>query len=280
MISFFNGKGQMPKPKPPATPSAEPHPLIRLVDRANVPVHVAIIMDGNGRWAKARGLPRIEGHRAGIEAVKSAVEAAQDLGVRYLTLYAFSVENWKRPEAEVRALFQLLRRYLKSQAKRMEETKIRFRSIGRRQDLPSDVRSLLDQFEEQTRQAAGLTLTLALSYGGRTEIADACSLLAAEAVQRGRSEPVTTEMLAAHLYAPDLPDPDLLIRTSGEFRVSNFLLWQIAYAEIAILDVFWPDFGKQHFYEAVLDYQRRDRRYGGIGSSRSAGPGENGGSGP
>lgn len=268
----------MSQPKPQTKPFAESHPLLRLVDHTNVPAHVAIIMDGNGRWAKARGYPRIEGHRAGIEAVKAAVEAAQDLGVRYLTLYAFSVENWKRPEPEVKALFQLLRRYLKSQAKRMEETKIRFRSIGRRQDLPRDIRALLDRYEEQTRRATGLTLTLALSYGGRTEIADACSLLVADAVSSGRSEEVTTEMISAHLYAPDLPDPDLLIRTSGEFRVSNFLLWQIAYAEITILDVFWPDFNKQHFYEAVLDYQRRERRYGGIGGAGSAAPSQNGGS--
>ena len=268
----------MSQPKPQTKPRIEPHPLIRLVDQNNVPAHVAIIMDGNGRWAKARGYPRIEGHRAGIEAVKSAVQAAQDLGVKYLTLYAFSVENWKRPEAEVKALFQLLRRFLKSQAKRMEETKVRFRSIGRRQDLPKDVRALLDRFEEETKNATGLTLTLALSYGGRTEIADACSLLVADAVKSGRSGPVTTDMIAARLYAPDLPDPDLLIRTSGEFRVSNFLLWQIAYAEITILDVFWPDFKKEHFYEAVLDYQRRERRYGGIGGARApVSTGDNGG---
>ena len=261
----------MPPPPPKRPPEKpEPHPLIRLIDTARVPAHVAIIMDGNGRWARARGLPRIEGHRAGIEAVKAAVAAAQDLRVRYLTLYAFSVENWKRPEAEIRALFQLLRRFLKAETPRILREGIRFCSIGRRQDLPKDVQSLLEGLEPKTREAPGMTLTLALSYGGRTEIADACTRIV-EASRSGRPPgPVTPEEVAANLYAPDLPDPDLLIRTSGEFRVSNFLLWQIAYAEIAILDVFWPDFGKPQFYEAVLDYQRRERRYGGIGSPPAA----------
>jgi undecaprenyl diphosphate synthase len=249
---------------PKVAPKPDPHPLLRLVDPDRVPVHVAIIMDGNGRWAKARGLARIEGHRAGIEAVKQAVSAASNLGVRHLTLYAFSVENWKRPASEVRALFQLLQQFLRSEAKKIEENRIRFRTIGRTSDLPRAVQKLLSSLEERTRNSGGCTLTLALSYGGRSEIADACSAIAKATLEGRRSGPVTEEEVARHLYAPDLPDPDLLIRTSGEYRVSNFLLWQIAYTELSILDLFWPDFKEDHFYEAVLDYQRRERRYGGV----------------
>ena len=246
------------------TDKQEPHPLLRLVDSERVPLHVAIIMDGNGRWAKARGLARIEGHKAGIEAVRQAVSAASNLGVRHLTLYAFSVENWKRPASEVRALFKLLQQFLTSEARKIEENRIRFRTIGRTADLPKPVRTLLSSLESRTRNAGGCTLTLALSYGGRTEIADACDALVREALAKGQMERVSEEDVARNLYAPDLPDPDLLIRTSGEYRVSNFLLWQIAYTELAILDLFWPDFKEEHFYEAVLDYQRRERRYGGV----------------
>ena len=248
--------------KPSDKPEA--HPLLRLVDPERVPVHVAIIMDGNGRWAKARGLQRMEGHKAGIEAVRQAVSAASNLGVRYLTLYAFSVENWKRPATEVRALFQLLQRFLRSEAESIMKNGVRFRTIGRTDDLPPSVKKLLREMEAKTAHAGGCTLTLALSYGGRTEIADACDGLVREALAGRLTAKVTEEDVARHLYAPDLPDPDLLIRTSGEYRVSNFLLWQIAYAELAILDIFWPDFTEEHFYEAVLDYQRRERRYGGV----------------
>ncbi len=238
--------------------------LLREIDPSRVPRHVAIIMDGNGRWANGRGLPRIEGHRAGIEAVRRAVEAARDLNIEYLTLYAFSMENWKRPKTEIRALFQLLRRYLKEEQNRILKENIRFRAIGRLSDLPPDVQRLLRQLIEQSEGNTGRNLTLALSYGGRTEIADACSRLLSEALASGRTGSFTPEEIASHMYAPELPDPDLLIRTSGEFRVSNFLLWQIAYTEVAILDIFWPEFGKEDFYEAVLDYQQRDRRYGGV----------------
>ncbi len=252
-------------PKTPNKP--EPHPLLRLVDPDRVPLHVAIIMDGNGRWAKARGLQRIEGHKAGIEAVRQAVSAASNVGVRYLTLYAFSVENWKRPAAEVRALFQLLQRFLKSEAKNIEKNRIRFRTIGRTADLPKAVQHLLSTLEARTANSGGCTLTLALSYGGRSEIADACEALVQDALAGKRSGRVSEEDVAARLYAPDLPDPDLLIRTSGEYRVSNFLLWQIAYTELAILDIYWPDFKEEHLYEAVLDYQRRERRYGGVGAT-------------
>ena len=238
--------------------------MLRLVDPERVPTHVAIIMDGNGRWAKARGLARIEGHRAGIEAVRRAVTAARNLGVGYLTLYAFSVENWKRPAGEVRALFQLLQKFLKSEAGTIKENRIRFRTIGRTTDLPKTVQSLLATLEAATRDAGGCTLTLALSYGGRSEIADACDALVRDTLAGKRSGRVSEDEVAKRLYASDLPDPDLLIRTSGEFRVSNFLLWQIAYTELAILDLLWPDFKEEHFYEAVLDFQRRERRYGGV----------------
>jgi len=245
----------------------EPHPLLRLVDPDRVPLHVAIIMDGNGRWAKARGLQRIEGHKAGIEAVRQVLSAASNLGVRYLTLYAFSVENWKRPAAEVRALFHLLQQFLKSEAKNLEKNRIRFRTIGRTSDLPKTVQHLLSTLEARTENSGGCTLTLALSYGGRSEIADACQALVQETLSKKRVGRISEEDVAKHLYAPDLPDPDLLIRTSGEFRVSNFLLWQIAYTELAILDIYWPDFKEEHLYEAVLDYQRRERRYGGVSAS-------------
>jgi undecaprenyl diphosphate synthase len=252
----------------------EPHPLLRLVDRQRIPEHVAIIMDGNGRWATSRGLPRIEGHKAGIEAVRRAVSAASDLGVKNLTLYAFSMENWKRPKMEVQALFSLLQRFLSSEADSIVENRIRFRTIGRIEDLPRKNQQLIRKLEEKTRDGEW-TLTLALSYGGRTEIADACDALVKEALARGKSPRITAEDVARHLYAPALPDPDLLIRTSGEHRISNFFLWQIAYTEMVILDVLWPDFGEQHFFEAVLDYQRRERRYGGVPAAKGAsGPGK------
>jgi undecaprenyl diphosphate synthase len=245
-------------------PQTEPHPLARLIDRQRLPKHIAIIMDGNGRWAKARGLARIEGHKSGIDAVKASVEAAQEIGIPYLTLYAFSVENWKRPETEVRALFQLLEHYLGSEKKKLEGGKIRFKTIGRMADLPKRVRARLEDLAEKTKNVDGLTLTLALSYGGRSEICDAVKKIV-EKVKSGKfDEEISEAAIQKHLYAPDLPDADLLIRTSGEYRISNFLLWQIAYTELMILDTLWPDFGKDHFYEAILDYQRRERRYGGI----------------
>ena len=251
-------------------PNKESHPLLRLVDPGRVPAHVAIIMDGNGRWAGARGLPRIEGHRAGIEAVRRAISAAREIGVKYLTLYAFSVENWKRPRAEVRALFSLLQRFVVAESRTIMENHIRFRTIGRTADLPPKVQKLLHDLEDTSRGGTW-TLTLALSYGGRSEIADACETLVRESLEGRRHGRVTEEDIARRLYAPDLPDPDLLIRTSGEYRISNFLLWQIAYAELVILDIFWPDFKEEHLYEAVLDYQRRERRYGGVPESHAQG---------
>ncbi len=241
-----------------------PHPLAALVDHGRLPRHVAIIMDGNGRWAKSRGLARIEGHKSGINAVKAAVEAAEEIGIPYLTLYAFSVENWKRPETEVRALFKLLEHYLDREKKKLEGGKIRFRTIGRISDLPPKVQSRLNDLSAKTRGVEGLTLTLALSYGGRSEICDAVKKIVDREREGKLDGEVTEETVQNHLYAPDLPEVDLLIRTSGEYRISNFLLWQVAYAELMILDTLWPDFSKDHFYEAILDYQRRERRYGGI----------------
>lgn len=240
------------------------HPLAKLVDPSKIPAHVAVIMDGNGRWAKSRGLARIEGHKAGIEGVKAAVEAAQEIGVKYLTLYAFSVENWKRPENEVKELFNLLDNYLEKEKQRIEEEQIRFRTIGRLSDLPKKTRKNLEDVQNKTINHKGLTLTFALSYGGRAEICDAIKKMIDKAKMGEFNYEVKEETVQKYLYAPDLPDPDLLIRTSGEYRISNFLLWQIAYTEIIILDVLWPDFRPEHFYEAVLDYQRRERRYGGV----------------
>ncbi|HNQ78603.1 MAG TPA: isoprenyl transferase [Acidobacteriota bacterium] len=251
----------MPEPRDAAK---QPHPLAGLLDRRKLPRHVAIIMDGNGRWAKARGLARIEGHKSGINAVKAAVEAAEEIGIPYLTLYAFSVENWKRPETEVRALFKLLEHYLDREKKKLEGGKIRFRTIGRTADLPPRVRSRLKDLSLKTGKVEGLTLTLALSYGGRSEIADAVKTMVEDARHGKLDREINEETVQKYLYAPDLPDADLLIRTSGEYRISNFLLWQVAYAELMILDTLWPDFTKDHFYEAILDYQRRERRYGGI----------------
>lgn len=240
------------------------HPLLKLIDTNKIPAHVAIIMDGNGRWAKSRGLARIEGHKAGIEGVKAAVEAAQEVGVKYLTLYAFSVENWKRPESEVKELFNLLDHYLEKEKEKIEEEQIRFRTIGRLNDLPKKTKKNLEDVQNKTMNHKGLILTFALSYGGRAEICDAIGKMIGKAKMGEFSSEVTEDIVQKYLYAPDLPDPDLLIRTSGEYRISNFLLWQIAYTEIIILDVLWPDFRPEHFYEAVLDYQRRERRYGGV----------------
>lgn len=242
----------------------EKSPLLKLIDFKKLPNHIAIIMDGNGRWAKARGLNRIEGHKAGIESVKESAEGCSEIGIKYLTLYAFSVENWKRPKDEVRGLFNLLDEYLTKEEKRIDEDKIRFKTMGRLEDLPSKTRLHLKQLEKKTENNKGLTLTLALSYGGRCEIVDAVNSILEKNSKEKLKEKIDEETFKNYLYLPELPDPDLLIRTSGEYRISNFLLWQIAYTELIILDVLWPDFKKEHLFEAILDYQKRERRYGGI----------------
>ena len=244
---------------------SEEQALLRAIDFARLPRHVAVIMDGNGRWAKLRHKPRVEGHRAGIASVRDVVETSARLGLQVLTLYAFSVENWKRPQSEVTTLMGLLKRYLRSELDTLLRNNIRFRVIGRMEELPADVQDELRRGMERTADRSGLLFNIALNYGGRTEITDAVRRLAAD-VAAGRREAgaIDEDTLSSCLYTAGLPDPDLLIRTSGEMRVSNFLLWQIAYAEIWVTDVLWPDFRRKHLLQAVADYQKRERRYGGI----------------
>jgi undecaprenyl diphosphate synthase len=232
---------------------------------AGPPVHVAIIMDGNGRWAKARGLPRIAGHKRGADAVRETVRAAGELGVGYLTLFGFSSENWKRPAAEVQDLMGLLRLFLRSEVAELVRNGVRFRVVGERSRLARDTIALIEEAEAATAAGTKLALTLALSYGGRQEIVEAARRLAQQ-VAAGRLDPaaIDEEAFASQLFTADIPDPDLLIRTSGEIRISNFLLWQCAYAELAFLDVLWPDFTKQHLEQALREFQGRERRWGGI----------------
>jgi undecaprenyl diphosphate synthase len=232
-------------------------------DRANIPHHVAIIMDGNGRWAKKRGLPRIEGHRRGVEAVRTATYAARDLGVKMLTLYAFSAENWNRPKDEVGALMGLLELYLKKELETFVRDKVRLRTIGRIEGLPAGVQKLLAATIEKTSAFTDYTLVLALNYGSRTEMVDAAHAYAA-AVVAGRENPneKTWSSIAKYLYTAGMPEPDLVIRTSGEIRVSNFLLMQAAYAEFVFTNVLWPDFAKPDLEAAIGEYARRERRYG------------------
>jgi len=235
------------------------------IETSKVPRHVAIIMDGNGRWAQQHKLPRLSGHEAGRKSVKKVVQAAIAHGVRYLTLYAFSVENWQRPREEVQGLMGLLRLVLREELAEMGREGVRLRAIGRLQDLPEAVREELESAMEKTKGNTKLDLILALSYGSRVEIAEAAKAIARE-VQSSRLdvEKITEETISQHLYTRDLPDPDLLIRTSGEMRISNFMLWQISYAEIHITPVLWPDFGKEQFAAALADFARRERRFGGI----------------
>ncbi len=243
----------------------EERSLARAIDWTRLPRHVAIIMDGNGRWAKQRHKRRVEGHRAGIHAVRDVVEASARLGLEVLTLYAFSVENWKRPKAEVRTLMALLKRYLRLELKTLLKNNIRFQVIGRMEELAPDVQSELVQGMERTAACNGLRFNIALNYGGRAEITDAVRRLLADAQRNGRQPAeIAEETIAAYLYTAGQPDPDLLIRTSGELRISNFLLWQIAYSEIWVTEVLWPDFRRRHLLQAIADYQKRERRYGGI----------------
>jgi undecaprenyl diphosphate synthase len=228
-----------------------------------IPRHVAIIMDGNGRWAERRGTSRIEGHRAGLESCREVVRAAHDLGIDHLTLYAFSLENWNRPKQEVRDLMNLLETYLGEEIEEVMRNGIRVRAIGRNDRLPPSVRARVEDAIERTRENREMTMVFALSYSGRAEIVDAVRKLAHD-VEEGKVDPdrIDEKVFASYLYAPDVPDPDLLIRTGAELRVSNFLLWQIAYAEIYTTSVMWPDFRKSHFVDAILDYQKRERRFG------------------
>ena len=246
-------------------PSGHPDEgLARRIQFDRLPAHVAVIMDGNGRWAAQRHLPRVEGHRAGIDAVRDTVETAARLGIQVLTLYAFSVENWKRPAAEVGTLMLLLKRYLRSELNTLLKNDIRFRVIGRMEELASDIQDELHLAIDRTAKNSGMLFNIALNYGGRAEIVDA----ARRAIEAGvRPQDLDEERFARFLYTAGQPDPDLLIRTSGEMRVSNYLLWQIAYAEIYVTETLWPDFRRHHLLEAVLAYQKRERRYGGISPS-------------
>ena len=231
--------------------------------RTNLPTHVAIIMDGNGRWAKQRHLPRVEGHRMGVESVRAVVRACGEAGIKYLTLYAFSVENWNRPKDEVAALMKYLARYLKNEIGELTRNNVRLEAMGQIHRLPEFVQEQLEKTKAALAKNNGLTLILALSYGGRTEIVDAVRNIA-EKVRLGELEPaeITDEVISQNLYTRHWPDPDLLIRTSGEMRVSNFLLWQISYAELVVTPTLWPDFRKPQFIEAMEEYTRRHRRFG------------------
>jgi undecaprenyl diphosphate synthase len=240
--------------------------LLAQIDLARLPRHIAIIMDGNGRWAKNQRLPRIAGHRAGATAVREVVETSSRLGISALTLYAFSTENWKRPRMEVDTLMALLREYLRKEIAEIHRNNIRLQILGRYEQLPAAVLKDLEEALTLTGQNTGMVLNVALNYSARTELADAFQLIFAK-IQRGElsGRAVDEKTISDHLYTRGLPEPDLLIRTSGEMRVSNFLLWQIAYAEIYVTETLWPDFNRRHLYEAILDFQKRERRYGGLG---------------
>ncbi len=237
------------------------------LDPQNLPSHVAIIMDGNGRWAKKRLLNRIKGHEKGSETVRTIVRTCREIGIRILTLYAFSTENWQRPQAEIYALMTLLKKFLISEQKEMMDNNIRLNTIGQTERLPEDVRQELQKSIMLTRKNEGLILNLALSYGGRAEIVKAVREIAVKAID-GRIDPdsITPELFSKHLYTGEIPDPDLLIRTSGEMRISNFLLWQLAYTEIYVTDTLWPDFGKDEFIGIIKNYLQRERRFGNVGS--------------
>jgi undecaprenyl diphosphate synthase len=234
-------------------------------DGFDSPRHVAIIMDGNGRWAAARGLPRVEGHRRGVEALRKTVRAANDLGISILTIFSFSSENWSRPPSEIRDLLGLLRRFIRNDLVDLHKNNIRVRVIGERDDLDPDIRRLLQEAEDLTRGNDGFTLVVAFNYGTRQEIARAARRLVTE-VTEGRiaASDITPELLARHLDAPDIPDPDVIIRTSGEQRLSNFLLWQSAYSELVFVPINWPDFDRAALEGAIAEYRRRERRFGGL----------------
>ena len=241
------------------------HPNLSQQARENLPTHVAIIMDGNGRWAKARHLPRVEGHRVGVESVRAVLRTCGELGIKYLTLYAFSVENWNRPQDEVDTLMKYLARFLKSEISELNKNNVRLEVIGQVYRLPEFVQEQLAKTQSALSKNTGLTLILALSYGGRTEIVEATRAIA-EKVKSGELETaeITEQVISQHLYTRHVPDPDLLIRTSGEMRVSNFLLWQISYAEFVVTPTLWPDFRRPQLIDALEEYSRRHRRFGGV----------------
>lgn len=233
------------------------------INLEKLPKHIAVIMDGNGRWAKQQGKNRIFGHKNGVNAVREVSEACAELGVKYLTLYAFSSENWNRPKLEVSALMELLVRTIGSETKTLMKNNIRLKTIGSIDTLPSRAQEQLNSVKEETKNNTRLTLTLALSYGGRAEIVDACKQIASQ-VKKGEisEQDITASTINRHLYDPEIPDPELMIRTSGEYRISNFLLWQSAYTEFYFTEEFWPDFNKESMYQAILAFQSRERRFG------------------
>lgn len=236
-------------------------------DASDLPEHIAIIMDGNGRWAKARGMPRALGHERGVEALRRTVEAAQEIGLRNLTVYSFSTENWRRPAAEVNALFGLLKAYVKRDLNRLASEGVRIRILGTREGLPDDVHELVERAESRTAENTAFNLCIAFNYGGREEIVRAAQKVAKHAID-GQIDPaaLTEDIFESHLDTADIPDPDLMIRTSGEYRISNFLIWQAAYAELVFMDVLWPDFGKAQLLKAIETFNTRERRFGGLAS--------------
>lgn len=229
------------------------------IDRKKLPKHIAIIMDGNGRWAKKHHLPRIMGHRAGVERIREMVRAGNDLGIKVLTLFAFSTENWQRPKTEVKALMRLLKEKVAQETEELRKNNVRVRVSGRMEELPTDCVEVMKRAITVTKDNNGLIFNIALNYGGRQEIIDAINKILSEGIKK-----IKEENFADYLYCPDLPDPDLLIRTSGEYRISNFLLWQIAYTEIYVTPVLWPEFKKENLYQAIIDYQHRERRFGRV----------------
>ena len=252
----------------------EAQELAASLDPERIPAHIAIIMDGNGRWANRRGMPRIAGHRAGVSPVRETVETCARLGVGALTLYAFSIENWKRPRAEVDTLWRLLGYYLRRELPELDRNHVVLRVIGRLEELPLKIREEIDVAEARTRANGGMRLNLAINYGGRAELVDAVNAIIQEARLAGTlsSLRVEEETISANLYTADMTDPDLLIRTSGEMRISNFLLWQIAYSELYVTETLWPDFNRAELLRAVLDFQKRERRFGGLGKRANLEP--------
>lgn len=236
-----------------------------LIKAGDIPTHIAIIMDGNGRWAKKRGLPRVAGHRRGVETVREIVEDCAEIGVKYLTLYTFSTENWNRPKDEVSTLMRLLLKSLKERLEELNKNDIKLTCIGNIESLPTVVQKQLNEDIERTKNNKRMTLNLALSYSGRWELLEAVKSISRK-IANGKliTDNITEKIISENLTTRNLPDPDLIIRTSGEFRVSNFLLWQIAYSEFVILDVYWPDFSKKHLYDAIRQYQKRERRFGKV----------------
>ncbi len=246
-------------------PGSRDELLLNQIDFTRLPRHIAVIMDGNGRWAKRRFLPRVAGHRAGVEAVRATVDASARLGIETLTLYAFSVENWKRPPFEIEALMTFLKEYLRKEIENIHRNNIKFQTIGRTNELDDSVKFELRSAIRKTAANTGMVLNVALNYSGRVEMVDAFRKLMERCLREGRSpESITENDIARHLYTAGLPDPDLLIRTSGEMRISNFLLWQIAYSEIYVTDVLWPDFRRPDLFAAIIDFQKRERRFGGL----------------